>query len=108
MGEFFLNELVNAKGVGYGVNNLTVILMGLGVVFAGLIGLIIVCSIMGSICKRVIKESPQIGGPTMPQAAVPTDEIPERGKFIAAVSAAIAEASGTEAAGIRIVNIEKK
>lgn len=35
MGEFFLNELVNAKGVGYGVNNLTVILMGLGVVFAG-------------------------------------------------------------------------
>ena len=64
MGEFFLNELVNAKGVGYGVNNLTVILMGLGVVFAGLIGLIIVCSIMGSICKRVIKESPQIGAPT--------------------------------------------
>ena len=108
MGEFFLNELVSAEGVGYGVNTLTAILMGIGVVFAGLVGLIIVCSITGAICKAVIKESPQASAPALQQELAHTDEIPERGKFVAAVSAAIAEASGTDAAGIRIVKIEKK
>ncbi|MCI8331861.1 MAG: OadG family protein [Clostridiales bacterium] len=107
MGNFFLGELVDANGLGYGVNNLTVILMGIGIVFAGLIGLIIVCSVMGAICKAVIKEKPK--AEISHAAAAPAAEtIPDRGPFIAAVSAAIAEASGTDASGIRIVKIEKK
>ena len=112
MGDFFLSELFDAAGNGYGVNNLTVIFMGLGVVFAGLIGLIIVCSIMGAICKSVIKDkqksAPAPAAVSTPASAPAQQEIPDRGSFIAAVSAAIAEASGTDAAGIRIVKIEKK
>ena len=106
MGNFFVDELVDINGLGYGVNNLTVILMGVGVVFAGLIGLILVCWIMGSICKTVIKEKPK--AEISPVAAPVAEAIPDRGQFIAAVSAAIAEASGTDASGIRIVKIEKK
>ncbi len=103
--DFFLKELADYPGI----NNLTVILMGLGVVFAGLIGLVLVCTVMGAICKALIKETP---APASVSASAPaaagSAEIPDRGSFIAAVSAAIAEASGTDAAGIRIVKIEKK
>ncbi len=103
MVDFFLKELAGYPGV----TNLTVILMGLGVVFVGLIGLIIVCSITGAICKALIKEQPAVQA--APAASAPAqDNIPNRGEFIAAVSAAIAEASGTDASGIRIVKIEKK
>lgn len=113
MADFFFAELSGYPGI----NNTIVILMGLGVVFAGLIGLIIVCSIMGKICLALIKDKQDnaaapapAAAPTAAPATAPasTGEIPNRAEFIAAVSAAIAEASGTDAAGIRIVKIEKK
>ena len=108
MGEFFLSQLERGDGTYYeGVNNLTVILMGVGIVFVGLISLIIICSITGAICKALIKEKPAVGTGA-PAVAESADEIPNRGEFVAAVSAAIAEASGTDAAGIRIIKIEKK
>lgn len=103
MVDFFLKELPGYEGV----TNLTVILMGIGVVFVGLICLIVICSITGAICKALIKEKPAVSAGA-PALATVTDEIPNRGEFVAAVSAAIAEASGTDAAGIRIVKIEKK
>ena len=110
--EFFMDNytVVLHSGDVRTVNNLTVILMGLGVVFAGLIGLVLVCSVTGAICKSLIKEKTPAPAPVSAGTAVAssTDEIPDRGSFIAAVSAAIAEASGTDAAGIRIVKIEKK
>lgn len=105
MGDFFLKELADYPGV----NNLTVILMGLGVVFVGLIVLIAACYLMGALCKKFIKAEP-VSAHAAVQATAPAakDVIPNRAEFIAAVSAAIAEASGTDAAGIRIVSIEKK
>lgn len=109
MADFFFKELADYPGV----NNLTVIIMGLGVVFAGLIGLIIVCTIMGKICSAAFKnKSAENAAPAAAPApaeapAAADDGIADRGAFIAAVSAAIAEASGTDAAGLRIVKIEK-
>ncbi len=108
MADFFLKELADYPGI----NNLTVILMGIGVVFAGLIGLIIVCTVMGKICSAAFKnKAAESAAPVAaPAAAAPVasaDGIADRGAFIAAVSAAIAEASGTDAAGLRIVKIEK-
>jgi sodium pump decarboxylase gamma subunit len=107
MAEFFFKELADYPGV----NNLTVILMGIGVVFAGLIGLIIVCTIMGKICAAAFKtkaaeNAAPVAAPA-PASQASADGIADRGAFIAAVSAAIAEASGTDAAGLRIVKIEK-
>ena len=84
--------------------------MGLGVVFTGLIVLIAACYIMGALCKKLIKTETAAPAASAAPAAAPAanDVIPNRAEFIAAVSAAIAEASGTDAAGIRIVSIEKK
>lgn len=104
MADFFLKELAGYEGI----NNLTVILMGIGVVFVGLIGLIIVCSITGALCKALIKEKPTAAAAPAAAPVSAQAGIPNRGEFIAAVSAAIAEASGTDASGIRIVKIEKK
>lgn len=107
MADFFFKELPEYPGV----NNLTVILMGMGIVFVGLIVLILVCSIMGKICMAAIKkpaENTAGAAAPAPAPAAADDGIADRGAFIAAVSAAIAEASGTDAAGIRIVKIEKK
>ena len=110
MADFFFAELDGYAGI----NNLTVILMGIGVVFAGLIGLIIVCTVMGKICSAALKnKTAEKAAPAAPaKAATPAPAaadavIANRGEFVAAVSAAIAEASGTDAGGLRIVKIEK-
>ena len=111
MADFFFKALADYPGV----NNLTVILMGMGIVFVGLIVLIWVCSIMGKICMAALKKPAEktetAAAPATAPVAAPAaadDGIADRGAFIAAVSAAIAEASGTDAAGLRIVKIEKK
>ena len=109
MADFLFAELEGYAGI----NNLTVILMGIGVVFAGLIGLIIVCTVMGKICSAAFKnKTAEKAAPAAPVAATPAPAaadavIANRGEFVAAVSAAIAEASGTDAGGLRIVKIEK-
>ena len=112
IGEFFVKELefnrVNSGEPIVGVSNLTVILMGLGVVFTGLIVLIFACYIMGAIFKLTGKNKKEEKPAAAPASVSAPADIPNRGEFIAAVSAAIAEASGTDAAGFRIVKIEKK
>ena len=52
------------------------------------------------------KEEKAAQAPEVVSAAV-DDEIPNRAEFVAAVSAAIAEASGTDASAIRILSIKK-
>lgn len=79
-----------------------VCIVGMGIVFLGLICLIIICSIMGIFFKgKKAGSKPEV---VIPPAKV---EIPNRGEFIAAVSAAIAEDMGTEIEGIRIVSIKQ-
>lgn len=82
-----------------------VVLMGLGTVFFGLIVLIVLCTLMGAICKRFIKEEP--AKTAAPAAAPAAETIANRQEFIAAVSAAIAEEMGADVAGIRIVSVKK-
>lgn len=89
------------------VSNLYVVGMGLGVVFVGLIAIIILCYIIGAICtagkknrKTEISVEPQ---PVAPAPAV----IENRGEIIAAVSAAVAEELGTEVSAIRILSFKK-
>ena len=82
-----------------------VILLGVGIVFLGLICLVIVCSIFGLIGKatnRSKKKKEEI----VP-AAAKEEEIPDRQEFVAAVSAAIAEELGTDVSAIRILSIKR-
>ena len=81
-----------------------VIVIGLVIVFVGLISLILICSIMGAICKRLIKEEPtrEASAP-----AVSSGDIPNKQELLAAVAAAVAEELGEDVSAIRITSIRR-
>ncbi len=80
---------------------------GIGLTFVGLICIIIICAIMGAICKKLIKDTPKTVQPAA-QAPVKKAEIANKGEFVAAVAAAIAEDVGTDVSGIKILSIKQK
>ena len=93
------------------VNDLFVVVMGIGTVFVGLICIILLCKILGVCCQLLAKkENTDVSAPivTAPVAATPTPAvIPNRRETVAAIAAAIAEDLGTDVSAIRIVSIEK-
>ena len=84
------------------VDNLYVVGMGLGVVFIGLISIIILCYIIGAVCMASVKKTE----PETVQAPVAAP-IENRQEIIAAVSAALAEEMGTDISAIRILSFKK-
>ena len=84
--------------------------MGMGIVFIGLICLIVLIKIFGKVSELVAgKEAvpaPVVAAPA-PVAAPAADVIPNRGELVAAVSAALAEELGTDVQAIRIVSIKR-
>lgn len=84
------------------LSNTFVVLMGLGIVFFGLICIVFLCQIMSFVCKSITKEAPAAVAPSPLEEA-----IPNRPEFVAAVSAAIAEELGTDVSGIKICSIKK-
>ena len=83
-------------------SNLFVVLMGLGTVFAGLLCIILLVSLMSWVCTRTA------GAQTPPKAAVPA--APAAAEAVSpamAVAAAIAEDLGTDVSAIRIVSMKK-
>ena len=82
-------------------SNLFVVLMGLGTVFAGLLCIILLVSLMSWVCTRTA------GAQTPPKAAVPAAPAAVSPAMIAAVAAAIAEDLGTDVSAIRIVSMKK-
>lgn len=96
------------------INDLYVIVLGLGTVFVGLICIIILCKILGVCCKLLAKkDEPQTAtasaptaAPVAPAAPAPA-VIPNRRETVAAIAAAIAEDLGTDVSAIRILSIEK-
>ena len=87
------------------MENWFVVVMGLCTVFVVLILIIALCWLLGLICRGLGKKETA----EAPKAAPALDDtsIPNRPQFVAAVSAAIAEASGTDATALRIVSIKK-
>ena len=81
-----------------------VCLLGVGIVFVGLVSIVLLCLIIGAICRRFEK-----GGEGVASAvpAAVSQEIPNRQQFVAAVSAAIAEELGKDISAIRIHSIKK-
>ena len=83
-----------------------VCLMGVGIVFVGLIFIIFFTWLMSKICMALGKgEKEEATAPSTPAAV--SDEIPNRPEFIAAVSAAIAEEMGTDISAIRIHSVKR-
>ncbi|WP_308589156.1 OadG family protein [uncultured Oscillibacter sp.] len=82
-------------------SNAFVCLMGLGIVFFGLICLVALTTVMSLLCGR---KQP---APAAPAAAVPAAPEVDRQALVAAVSAALAEELGTDVTGIRILSLKK-
>ena len=90
------------------IDNSTVILLGLGIVFLGLICLIVIIYVVGAIMKRANKKKAAAEPAAAAAAAAPAQTvIPNKSEFVAAVSVAVAEDCGTDVSRIRIHKIEK-
>lgn len=95
------------------IGDFTVFGFGFGLVFVGLICIILICSIVGALCKSLIKDKGngadtavvQDAGNLAPAAV--SGGYQDKGEFVAAVSAAIAEELGTDVTGIRVLSIKK-
>ena len=88
-------------------SNLTVTAFGLGLTFVGLICIILICTIMGAVCKKLIKGTPAVEAAPV-AAPAKKAEIANKGEFVAAVTAAIAEDIGTDVSGIKVLSIKQK
>ena len=86
------------------VPNWFVVVMGVGVVFLGLICIIILCKIVALFCKGTSTKAKE----TAPvQTAVANTPIENRQEIIAAVAAACAEELGTDVSAIRIHSFKR-
>lgn len=84
-----------------------VVVMGMGIVFIGLICIIILSTIMSGIIRATEKNktSTPLTTPATPSAAPMSAE--KKGELVAAISCAIAEELGTSVEGIRINSIKR-
>ena len=84
-----------------------VILMGVGVVFIGLICIILLSMAMSAICRAMGDKTPAPVAAAPAAAPAKAEAIPNRQAMIAAISAAIAEEEGTSLSAIRILSVKK-
>ena len=85
-----------------------VCVMGMSIVFIGLICLIVLIQILGKVSQLIVKETAPAATPAASAPVAPAaNEIPNRGELVAAVSAALAEELGTDVRAIRIVSIKR-
>ena len=91
------------------ISNTFVVCMGIGVVFIGLICIVILCKIMSAVCALANKSEKSAPAPVATQSApaVATQPIENRQEIIAAVSAVLAEELGTDISALRILSFKK-
>lgn len=89
-----------------------VCLLGVGVVFVGLICIIGIVYLMNMICdaldgkKKSVKTETAPAAPAVPVAAV-NEPIANRQEILAAVCAAVAEENGTDISAVRVISFKK-
>lgn len=83
-----------------------VVVMGVGVVFIGLVLIILICKIMGLFFTGESKSTEAVVA-AKPAVATNNAVIPNREEIIAAVTAACAEDMGKDVSAIRVVSFKK-
>ncbi len=91
------------------LSNAFVVIMGLSTVFIGLICIIILCEVMGGICKTLIKDTKKEASSQASVTPVPANTAPIENKqeLVAAVCACIGEELGCDAKNIRVVSFKR-
>ncbi len=91
-----------------------VVLLGVGIVFIGLICIVILCVLMGKVVQLLEKgtasqaeAAPAPVAPVTAPAAAPAAAIPNRPELVAAIACALAEEMGTDVSAIRICSLKK-
>ena len=83
-----------------------VCLLGVAIVFIGLICIIILCKVLSAVCNVGSRYKTTKSETTASQATV-QNPIPNRKKIVVAISAAIGEELGTDVSAIKIVSLKK-
>ena len=117
------NVLTAATGATTEYSAIFVVLMGLGTVMFGLVCLVFICWLMGKLVqamsgkstggseptsKAAVPAAAPTAAPAAPAVRVAPCHIPNRGGFVAAVSAAIAEDLGTDVSKLKILSIGRE
>lgn len=84
-----------------------VVVLGMVIVFIGLICLIALISFMGAIMKKVNAKHETAAEAAAPAAVHAEADIPNRGELVAAISVALAEELGKDVKAIRIHSIKR-
>ena len=90
------------------ISNTFVVVLGIGVVFVGLICIVLLCKIVSAFCMLCEgKKTDNASAPATVAEAVASQPIEKRQEIIAAVSACIAEELGTDISAIRVLSFKK-
>lgn len=91
------------------ISNAFVVIMGLSIVFIGLICIIILCNLVSLLINAFggSTTKPAAAVTSIPESSTASDTIENRQEILAAVSAAIAEDLGTDVSAIRIHSFKK-
>lgn len=90
--------------LGYDTPWYMVILLGMGIVFVGLGLLILLCSVL----RLLLSDKKVEPASQLPAAQQENDVIPDKKRLIAAITAAIAEAEGTDIRALRVVSFKRR
>ena len=96
-------------GMPYAASTLLTFLLGLGIVFVGLVALVLIVKLMSAVCVAARGREP-VGLQQKPRstpAVTASEPEPNHGELIAAVSAALATVMGKQVSGIRILSMKK-
>ncbi len=89
------------------MSNTFIVCLGFGVVFVGLICIVLLCKIVSAICMIGGKEKAENPIPASNSALSVAQTFENRQEIIAAVSACVAEQLGTDISAIRILSFKK-
>lgn len=103
---FNLGRIIEPVGIS-GAQIGQVVLLGIGIVFFGLICIVAICSIMSKVLKNTGKEEKKVEIAQTPATQVASTPIANKQELIAVVSAVIAEEMGTDVEAIRIKSIKR-
>ncbi len=101
-------EGITANAPVLGMDCLVVCLLGIGVVFLGLVCLIFVCKLMGALMGKAVKKETTVQSAKAPSTDEVAAPIVNRGELVAAISAVLAEELGADVTDLRILSITKR